>query len=456
LAQQTVLQDGVQASQTQFDYDDNGSLTNQSSDNGDSTAYRYDARGRLSGATVVRGGDTTETSYVYSADGIRAAETVNGASTRYIIDGFGPSGYAQVVEEWSDGANGSPILLASYVFGAGLVPVSTTHVTHDANGQVTGTQTGLFLADGHSGVRQVINVATDGVILVNRYDAFGSTVATAGSFATPIGYRGQWFDAVLGQYVMRARIYDPASGRFTAMDPAGGTYGDVMQLMRYGYGGVNPINNLDPTGLDEGDLSSLQIAIGIGIGLTGLGLFLGIYGRIDRSDFVRYPQATISYFYFAPSLNVNQGVKQEVNRIFQNAVQRFGAAGDTLTINWSPVASRDEYNGKENSAGRTGSSWTIGFHDGLRLEALGQTGSATFGLNPNVIREQAQQFGISVDRALGITIAHESGHHIIADETLHRTEEGFIDSQRSSSGPNAVFSDIVAKRIVNGLRLRVR
>src|SRR6185312_11594660 len=86
LTQQTVLRDGVQASQTTFGYDDNGSLTNQSSDNGDSTAYWYGARGRLSGATLIQGGITTETVYEYTAEGVRASEVVNGTSTRYVID----------------------------------------------------------------------------------------------------------------------------------------------------------------------------------------------------------------------------------------------------------------------------------------------------------------------------------------------------------------------------------
>lgn len=260
LTQQTVLRDGVQASQTTFGYDDNGSLTNQSSDNGDSTAYWYGARGRLSGATLIQGGITTETVYEYTAEGVRASEVVNGTSTRYVIDAFGPSGYSQVVEEWSDGSTGAPILLASFVFGSRLTPISQTKVTHDSNDQVTGTQTGLFLTDGHSGVRQVIDAATGAVILANRYDAFGTTISTAGTFATPIGYQGQWFDPVLGQYVMRARLYDPTSGRFTAMDPFSGNYTDPLQLMRYGYAGGNPVANSDPNGTDF--LASVMIAVG--------------------------------------------------------------------------------------------------------------------------------------------------------------------------------------------------
>jgi len=92
------------------------------------------------------------------------------------------------VEEWSDGSTGAPILLASFVFGSRLTPISQTKVTHDSNDQVTGTQTGLFLTDGHSGVRQVIDAATGAVILAQRYDGFGATVSTAGTFATPIAH----------------------------------------------------------------------------------------------------------------------------------------------------------------------------------------------------------------------------------------------------------------------------
>jgi RHS repeat-associated protein len=235
---------------TTYQYDANGSAVEQTLANGDRTTYQYDARDRLSGATVVQGGTTTNTSYIYTADGDFAGETVNGVPTRYLVDEQSPSGYSQTIEQWSVEANGSSVLAASFTYGSGLVPISTTQITYNSNGTVSGAQTGLFLVDGYSGVRQVVDAATGSVLLTNPYDAFGNTVANAGSFKTPIGYQGQWFNSALGQYNMRARMYDPTSGRFTSMDPDAATYYDPQQLMRYGYAGGNPVWRMDPSGRD--------------------------------------------------------------------------------------------------------------------------------------------------------------------------------------------------------------
>ena len=115
-----------------------------------------------------------------------------------------PSGHAQVVEELASG-----VLAVRYTYGASLEPVSETR---DEN-------TSVYLADGHSGVRQAIGIDfTIGEIrLAQRFDAYGVNVAKAGWLETPIGYRGDRFDATLGQYSLRARMYDPRSGRFTRM-----------------------------------------------------------------------------------------------------------------------------------------------------------------------------------------------------------------------------------------------
>ena len=109
------------------------------------------------------------------------------------------------------------------------------------------------------------------VLLVRRYDGFGVTVAQAGPLAgvSPVGYRGERYDPTLGQYYLRARFYDPRSGRFTAQDPLAGTYADPVQSMRFGYTHHDPINFADPTGLVEGGLSGLPARIGAGLGLAG-------------------------------------------------------------------------------------------------------------------------------------------------------------------------------------------
>ena len=147
-----------------------------------------------------------------------------------------PSGYAQVVEERSIIGG----LLASYVYGASLDPISITR---------PGEAIGLYLADGHSGVRQVLAAVVGAVLAAYRYDAFGNKVADAGTFVNAVGYRGERFDATLGEYYLRARFYDPRMGRFTGMDTYANNRLKPDTINRYAYVSHNPIELLDPTGL---------------------------------------------------------------------------------------------------------------------------------------------------------------------------------------------------------------
>jgi YD repeat-containing protein len=96
-----------------YGYDDNGSLTSRTNTSGDSLTQTWSLRNRLAGATVVRSGVTTNTSYLYDDSGIRVGTTENGTTRLLLIDGMTPNGYAQVVEEYSSGG----ILLASFVYG---------------------------------------------------------------------------------------------------------------------------------------------------------------------------------------------------------------------------------------------------------------------------------------------------------------------------------------------------
>src|SRR5262249_41993191 len=109
---------------------------------------------------------------------------------------------------------------------------------------------GLYLADVHSGVRQVVDLTGTTVYAAERYDAFGVTVAspTQPGFVNVVGYQGERFDIVTGQYYLRARLYDAATGRFTAMDPFEGQLVNPITLHRYLFGGGDGINKVDPSG----------------------------------------------------------------------------------------------------------------------------------------------------------------------------------------------------------------
>jgi hypothetical protein len=54
-------------------------------------------------------------------------------------------------------------------------------------------------------------------------------------------------------YYLRARYYNPATGRFLSMDPDAGLASDPATLHRYVFTRNNPINMADPTG--EADIA---------------------------------------------------------------------------------------------------------------------------------------------------------------------------------------------------------
>jgi RHS repeat-associated protein len=61
-------------------------------------------------------------------------------------------------------------------------------------------------------------------------------------------YRGEQIDSDLGLYYLRARYYNPASGRFLSRDPEDGKPIDPKTLHKYLYAGGDPVNSWDPTG----------------------------------------------------------------------------------------------------------------------------------------------------------------------------------------------------------------
>jgi len=226
-----------------YGYDTNGSLTSRIATAGGSLTEVWDVRGRLQSATDVQGSTNKQALYRYDPDGIRLREevttTTGGVTTKEIkllvVDHQSPAGYAEVIEERTE----SGLIVATYVYGAGLDPISVAR---------SGQPVGLYLVDGHSGVRQVIDLLTAAVLAGSRYDAFGNKVASAGTFSDPIGYRGERLDPVLAQHYFRGRPYQAPTGRFTAMDPQADTYANPLEVNRHTYAGADGIDNLDPSG----------------------------------------------------------------------------------------------------------------------------------------------------------------------------------------------------------------
>ncbi len=78
---------------------------------------------------------------------------------------------------------------------------------------------------------------------------------------TNILYSGEPFDAKIGQQYLRARWYDPATGRFNRLDPFFGNLQDPQSLHKYLYVHGDPVQGVDPSGLFSlgGMLASFSI-----------------------------------------------------------------------------------------------------------------------------------------------------------------------------------------------------
>lgn len=83
------------------------------------------------------------------------------------------------------------------------------------------------------------------------YTPFGSFYdgeAPAETVENPFKFTGQWHDAEINQYYLRARMYDPAMMRFTSRDPVRGKNQEPLTLHKYLYCLNDSVNSRDPSG----------------------------------------------------------------------------------------------------------------------------------------------------------------------------------------------------------------
>jgi RHS repeat-associated protein len=210
-------------------YDANGNVLSTGG-----KGFTYDSENRL--MTMTETG--TSATIVYDGDGNRVAKTVtaNGVptTTLYLVDDLNPTGYAQVVEELQGGA-----VTRQYTYGLQRI---------NENQPIENVWTPSFYGyDGGGSVRNLTNSAgtmTDSY----EYDAYGNSFTVSGSTPNEFMYRGEQYDSDLGLYYLRARYYNPTTGRFMSRDPWSGNEFDPRTLHKYLYVGSDPVNYVDPRG----------------------------------------------------------------------------------------------------------------------------------------------------------------------------------------------------------------
>ncbi|MCM1270959.1 MAG: hypothetical protein NC247_10115 [Ruminococcus flavefaciens] len=72
-------------------------------------------------------------------------------------------------------------------------------------------------------------------------------------------YCGEYYDAETGTIYLRARYYNPTTGRFISRDSFAGRRSDPLSLNRYTYCRNNPVRYVDPSGHDAVDAASFMV-----------------------------------------------------------------------------------------------------------------------------------------------------------------------------------------------------
>ncbi len=94
-----------------------------------------------------------------------------------------------------------------------------------------------------------------------NFAGYAAPASAGGDTLNPFLFQGQQFDPVSGDYYLRARYYDPTMGRFLSQDPFAGVDVDPVSLHRYLYASNDPVNKVDPNGLD--DLGQLEAGLDV-------------------------------------------------------------------------------------------------------------------------------------------------------------------------------------------------
>ncbi|MBI5275971.1 MAG: hypothetical protein HY854_05870 [Burkholderiales bacterium] len=216
-----------------YTYDGNGNLASKS-EPGRVTLYRFDPRNRLIdfriGANLAAAQAAAPLArYAYDDDGNRIRKVGADART-YLVDTNHE--LPQVVRE----ATGSEAI--DYVRGIGLVRQART--------TAAGVEE-VYPLYGHLGSSLgAVNAAGDVVEQID-VDAFGNLDQATGLKQSHL-YTGEYWDQDAQLLYLRARWYDPRTGRFISADPYEGGQTDPRSLNRYAYAHSDPVHNTDPSG----------------------------------------------------------------------------------------------------------------------------------------------------------------------------------------------------------------
>ncbi|MBN2488770.1 MAG: RHS repeat protein, partial [Methanosarcinaceae archaeon] len=234
----------LQSGDITYAYDNNGNTILKTENPGRVTSYGYNGENRLISLSKIFDKSQRDLyNFEYDGDGNRISKTVirgkNTQSSDYLLDVN--SILPQVLTE-SDkkGTN-------YYTYGTDLI-------------SMTDPQRGEFYYhyDGLGSVRSLSD-SKESIKTIYLYDAFGQIDKELGHVDNDFLFTGEQMDDETGLIYLRARYYDPDTGRFITKDPFVGFISKTQSINRYVYTMNNPVNHIDPSGYSSEMVNSKKI-----------------------------------------------------------------------------------------------------------------------------------------------------------------------------------------------------
>jgi len=226
------LQNNVK--QTVYTYDANGNQITKTAD-GKTETNTYDGLNQLIGFTD---GETTA-SYTYGISGLRDSKTVNGVTTTHIWSG------SQIVVDYT-----AHYTSTVYIRGTSLAAAFDWDEGSKGDNR-------FYIQNAHGDVVNLTN--TDGEVTKKyTYDAFGVEKNIVDSDTNAFRYCGEYYDKETATVYLRARYYNPTTGRFISRDSYLGRRSDPLSLNLYTYCRNNPLRYIDPSGHDAVEAAAFK------------------------------------------------------------------------------------------------------------------------------------------------------------------------------------------------------
>ncbi|MBI9069009.1 MAG: hypothetical protein JEZ09_17060 [Salinivirgaceae bacterium] len=281
---QTVYKNGIQTESYSYDSYGNRQLTNKE---GFEYSYTTNTNNRLETYSWEQSGNTRLVDLTYNNSG-QLLETANKtvyngypqttSSRDYNYDVFGNlnsvtwasqtqeyiyDGYDRQIATYQNGS-----VKQKLIFGLGSTPLAelnendriiNTFVYADSHTPVLmrkGNTDYYIISDIRGSVRMVVKATTGAIRQQLEYDAYGKVLADDNPGYTPFGYAGGLYDSRTELIRFGARDYYPEIGRWTAEDPIGflsGCFNDYLYVSN------DPINLVDPSGLQETEIGATQV-----------------------------------------------------------------------------------------------------------------------------------------------------------------------------------------------------